>query len=186
MNNFLISINQFWMRRTVRERWFLGGGAVLGVVLMIHFFWILPAMARMTLLDRLIPQKENELLEFSRLRGEYLSLSHEVEQMKARLAPPNQFSPLSFLEEIATRHQVRKQITTIRPLPPRAHELYREVPIEIKLDRITLSQAVPFLAAIEQAPYLLRIRQLTIKTQFSDPTFLDVTVGISSYEKTAL
>ena len=42
---------------------------------------------------------------------------------------------------------------------------------------------LPFLTAIESAPYYLRVKRLAMKSRFSDSTYLDVTFVVSSYEK---
>jgi len=37
---------------------------------------------------------------------------------------------------------------------------------------------------VENAPYPVRIKRLAMKTRFSDPTLMDVTFLVSSYERT--
>ena len=179
-------IRQIMAGRTPRERVFLIGGIATATLLVVYFSWVSPTWERMALLDRLIPQKEREVMEFSRLRQRYVRLSQQIKNMEGSLAMPQRASSLSFLEEMATQHQVRKNITTLRPLPPRIDLPYREVPVEVKLENVTLSQVIPFLAAIERSPSLSRIKQLVIKTRFSDATFLDMVFVVSSYEKMAL
>ena len=180
----LKGVDQFWVRLSPRERWILGGGIGLGLLLLLYFMLIGPFWDRMVILDRLIPQKEKELREFAALKGEYLAMSQGIQEIERRLPATNQFSPLSFLEETATRNQIRPNIAYIRPLAPQVHDPYREIPVEVKVENVTLARIIPFLSAVENAPYPVRIKRLAMKTRFSDPTLMDVTFLVSSYERT--
>lgn len=161
----------------------MGGGGLAALLLVGYVALLGPAWERMTQLDRLIPQKEKEVAEFASLRENYLAVSNGIREVERRLPLQNQFSPLSFLEENATRNQIRTNIAYIRPLAPQIHEPYREIPVEVKVENVSLARIVSFLSAIENAPHTLRIKRLTMKTRFSDPAFMDLTFVVSSYEK---
>ena len=156
---------------------------MVALLLVGYVFFLGPAWERMVQLDRLIPQKEKEAGEFATLRENYLAVSNGIREMERRLPTQNQFSPLSFLEENATKNQIRANIAYIRPLPPQIHEPYREIPVEVKVENVSLARVISFLSAIENAPYTLRIKRLSMKTRFSDPALMDVTFVVSSYEK---
>lgn len=181
----LKGIDRLLMRLSRRERWVLGGGALVAFFLVGYLAVLDPALERMGQLDRLIPQKEKELREFTDLKERYLTLSNGIKAVEQRLPLQNQFSPLSFLEENATRNQIRANIAYIRPLTPQVHEPYREIPVEVKVENVSLARVVPFLTSIENAPQPLRIKRLSMKTRFSDPALMDVTFVVSSYEKIA-
>ncbi|HEY5599256.1 MAG TPA: type II secretion system protein GspM [Candidatus Manganitrophaceae bacterium] len=178
-------VHSFFARLSPRERFILGGGAAAVFLLVGYFVFAAPLLDRMEALDRLIPQKEKEVREFIRLKEEYQGLSKIVEKIEGRLPSRNQFSPLSFLEERAAKNQIRGNIAYIRPLAPQVREPYHEIPVEVRMENVTLAQMVPFLASVEAAPYYLRIKRLSMKTRFSDPSYLDATFVVSSYEKGA-
>ncbi|MFQ5780067.1 MAG: type II secretion system protein GspM [Nitrospiria bacterium] len=182
-SGLLSGIDRFLKRLSPRERWVLGGGGVVVLLLIGYATLLAPAWERMMLLDRLIPRKENEVREFARLREDYLVVSQGIQEIERRFPTQDQFSPLSFLEENAARNQIRGNIAFIRPLSPQVHEPYREILVEVKVENVTLARIIPFLSAIETAPYALRIKRLAVKTRFADPSFMDVTFLVSSYEK---
>lgn len=166
-----------------RERWIVGGGVLFLVFLFGYLFILSPMLAQTERLNALIPRKEQELVELSGLASEYASLSARLASVSSRIRPAEAFSILSYVEETAGRRQVRENIAYIRPLSPQVHQSLREVPVEVKVENVTLGKLVGFVAAIEQAPALLRIRRLTVKTRFADPAFLDATFVVSAYER---
>ncbi len=169
----------FFSNLSMRERWVLGGGALVVALLIAYVTWIEPARERMATLDRLIPRKEQELAEFTRRQARYLALSEAVKAtQRQRVSGASAFA---FLEETAERNHLRNHIVHIRPLPPEDHPPYREVAAEVKLDGVRTAQLVPFLGAIEKFPY--RLKRLAIKSRFADPALLDVQFVVSSYEK---
>ncbi|MFQ5543330.1 MAG: type II secretion system protein GspM [Nitrospiria bacterium] len=182
-NSLLNKINLFLMRLSSREQWALGGGSVVILLLIGYFMIIDPITERMEQLDDLIPRKEKSLRELLRLKDDYLSFSKEIKVVEGRLPASGVFSPLSFLEEKAAKNQIRKQIAFIRPLTPKNHLAYREIPVEVKVENVTLRQIIPFLTAVEKTPHWLRIKRLSIKTRFSNPDIMDVTFLVLSYEK---
>jgi len=179
----LKGVDQFLMRLSMREKWVLGGGGILAFVIIVYFTQVDPTIERMAQLDRLIPRKEQSLNEMMQLKGEYLDLSEKIQRLENRLPAETTFSALSFIEENAAKNGVRSNIAFIRPLTPQYNRPYREIPVEVKLENVSLSQIIPFLTAIETAPQQLRIKRLAMKTRFADQDKMDVTFLVLSYEK---
>ncbi len=180
----LSRIDQFILRLSTREKWMLGGGSLTALSLLIFFLLVDPALTRIVRLDQLIPRKEQALRELLQLKEEYQALSKQVQIVENQLPIESTFSPLSFLEENAEKNRIKDKIAFIRPLTPEEHQsLYREVPVEVKVEKVTLSQIIPFLSALEKGPHRLRIKRLSMKTQFSNPDLIDVTFLVLSYEK---
>jgi len=176
-------IDQFLMRLSGREKWMLGGGGLVAILLISYFMWIDPMLLRMDKLEKLIPRKQQALRELLILKEEYLEISQRIEGLEKGLPAESKFSSLSFLEENAAKNHIRDKIAFIRPLGPQVKKNYREIPVEIKIENVKLQQIIPFLTAIERAPQGLRIKRLAMKTRFSDPDKMDVTFLVLSYEK---
>jgi len=176
-------MNLFLSKLSNREKVFLFVGGGFGALLLIFIFFINPIREREALLSRLIPQKEKEMEQFKRLSEEYFFLSNQMKEVEGRLPQKNQFSPLSYLEEIAKKNGVRENIAYIRSVPAILQKPYQEIPVEVKVENIPLFRIVSFIDAVENSPYFLRIKRLNIRTRLSDPKNLDITFVVSSYEK---
>ncbi len=166
-----------------REKLFLLVGVPFTAVILVYFLLIEPVRERAALLSRLVPQKKAEIVTLNNLSEEYQTLSVQMKEIEGRLPGKDQFAPLSYLEEIAKQNQVRGNIASIRSIPPITQAPYREIPMEVKMENITLMQIIPFLNTIETSPYFLRIKRLNMKAHVSEPQKLDVTFVVSSYEK---
>lgn len=185
-SGFLRRIDSFLIRLSTREKWMLGGGSIIALFLIIFFFLVDPALQRMAQLDNLIPRKERDLSELLVLKQEFQGVSKEIDAIERRLPLQSSFSPLSFLEENAAKNKIKGNIAFIRPLAAQEHKSqYREVPVEVKVEKVTLSQIIPFLTALENSTNRLRIKRLSIKTRFANPDLMDVTFLVLSYEKVA-
>ncbi len=176
-------IRRYLYRLTRRERTVLATGAAILAALLFWGLLIDPMAASIRRMDREIPKKEKELKELTDLRAQYLKGAEELRVMEARLGAA-EFSPLSFIEETAARHQIKQNIAYIRPLSPQRKEPYREDPIEVKAENVTLERLVGLLADLEKGN-LLKVRRLALRTRFADPSFLDATFSVSTFARAA-
>ena len=175
---------ELWDRFSSRERIYVVSGAVLTTALLGYQFLVSPLMARLGVLDRLILQKEKEVVDMNQLRQQYLASKQKISMVEGRIIQNKGFSLLSFVEEIAVKNQVKDRIVFIRPQPSQVLGEYREMSVEMRLESVTLTQAVKFLETLQNAPQFLRVKRAQLKTRYNDPKLLDGTFVVASYEKT--
>lgn len=176
----------FLRRLSQRERMILlvGGG-----VLLLLGVWGLAQAAdwygmRMRAMERQIRDKEAAQASLARIQQDYNDLQSQLKEIEARIAKDKgSFSLLSFLESLAGNLGMRSSIAYMRPQPPTEVEGFRELGVEIKIQNITLEQAVRLLSSLEEAPHLIRVKQLQMRTRFADPRYLDATILAVTYEE---
>ena len=171
-------------RLTARERLFLLGGVTIGLVLISYAFVILPLRDRREVLTRSIALKERALSEMMVLREEFLRLKQDAQEAETRIAHTSgESSILSYLEELARSHGVRRNIAHMRPQVNTLDEQYSETVVEVRLEEMTLTQTVEFLAAVEHAARPLRIKRLQLKARFAEPRLMDMVIHVAGYAK---
>jgi hypothetical protein len=171
---------------TSRERLYLiiGGVTLVGLLLYGVYSSAALYLDRMKGLDRLIHQKEEALTTLDQIRREYVQIKSQTGSLDERIQKDQgRFSLLSFLESLAGTADVRSRIAYMRPQTMAMVDQYRETSVEMKIENVTLDQAVRFLSSIEQAPHVLKIKNLHFRTRYANPQFLDVTFLVSTYEK---
>jgi Pilus assembly protein, PilO len=174
-------------RITSRERIYLIVAGITLIGLLVYGFYSAATsyLDRMKSLDRLIRQKGVALSTLNQIGREYAQIKTQFGSLDERIQKDQgKFSLLSFLESLAGTADVRSRITYMRPQATAQVDQYRESSVEMKIENVTLDQAIRFLSSIEQAPHVLKIKNLHMRTRYANPQFLDVTFLVSTYEKT--
>ena len=134
-------------------------------------------------LDRLIQQKLSDRVTLVRLHREYDLLKKGIDKFESRITRDKKgFSLLSYLESLSGKLAMRSHITHMRPQPPVDLDGYREISVEIKMEKISLKQIARLLSTIEESPHLIRIKRLRLRKQFSDPSMMNATFLATTYE----
>jgi type II secretory pathway component PulM len=170
------------MRLTKREQQFAVALTIIVVAWLVHGLVIKPICERTETLERVLPEKAEELAEVQARSSEYVALSKGYADMQTRLAAQDaNFDPLSFLESMIERHQlsgrlVNMQRDTLQPEPGRLQTV-----VEISFEDIALGEMTSLLADVEASEPLMRIASLHISRSQSGKS-LDVTVQICNPE----
>ncbi len=174
-----------WINRLgKRERKAVLGGAVFLFLLLAWFLLLGPFLEKMDRYDRQSRQKEADLAEMGVLKEGYQPLKNRIDRMEQRVdRERKEFSFPAFLENRAIESKVKNKMTSLRPQGSQTFENLKSTEMEVKFEDVTLQQAVTFLSGIESSPSLLNIKSLHLKTRYSEPKNLDMTLVISHYER---
>ena len=171
-----------------RERMlFKIGLGVVGLTL-VYSFILDPFTKQLESLDQLIDKKERQVQDLAHMAHIFWDELFVFPVLNLRLpnTQPGEmaFSLVAHLQSLAEATGVEQLLTSIQPQSssPISHT-YREEAVQLRLDRLTFAQIVRFVARIEQSPYLLRIKQLTLKPHFDQPQELEATLVVVTYEK---
>lgn len=183
MKNWALFFDGF-QRLGKREKRVLAGGFVF---LLLLAFWLLalaPVIDRMNWYDKKSLQKEQDLVEMDPLKESYLKLRKHVDQIEHRIGQGKPgFSFPAFLENLAAESKIKNHMTTLRPHSSQTFENLKSNEMELKLEDLTLAQAVDFISRIEGSTEFLYISHLQIKTRYGEPKNLDLALTVSHYEK---
>jgi hypothetical protein len=163
-----------------RERYVLAGGAVVLGLLLIIFAVVIPYGTALERLDKAIISRQGQLKEVRQLQADYLLLKKQTGQLQRDLGRPEATSPLTFLEETASRIGGRENLVLMRPLPAVTQGQLRIETTEFKLERLGLEQVLRILQAVEQARPPMRVVRLHLKRRFDNAAQLDMNATVSS------
>lgn len=167
-----------------RERLLL---AVTVAVVVVTGLWvgaIEPAVERRETLERKIETKRSELAEVRALAVKHAVIKERFDRFRDRIAAqPAGHSPLSYMESLAASAGVKDNIISMVPQPGEIMEGFRESPVSVKLEKVTLGRLVSFLKAAREGGIYLRVKRVSIKPQYEDPELLNVTLLIAGYEE---
>ncbi len=175
-------LQEWWRQRLPREQTMLLVGGILFLVFIIVEGIILPTVDRIQQLNRLVTDKERDLEKFAELRKSYEHHHVRLEDIQAKVnRQDDTFSLVAYIEQMTITQNVNHTIAVLRPNNAAPVEGYQETAVELSLKKITLGQIISFLQALESSPYFIRAKQFSMKSRFSDSSFLDVHLIVSSY-----
>ena len=184
MNRVLEQIRAFFGARTPREQWILallGVAAVLGLV----YFGGIRRVQRSLGVERAqVAGLRVDLEKSVRLARNVSPLRAALEQVEERITPGEKTNLFTLLETLAEQADVKKQLESIKPKQPSGNQRYPETRVEVSLRGASLTQIVEFLYRIESANSHLIVRSVRIKSRSDDTGLLDVSLSVSSFERT--
>ncbi|HMB17069.1 MAG TPA: hypothetical protein VKN62_12235, partial [Pelovirga sp.] len=89
----------------------------------------------------------------------------------------------SQVENLTKQMGVRDQLLSMRPQPDSVQDGFRQQTVEIRLERVTLSQLVGFLHAAEHRSHGIQVRSLRVRPRFDSRSQLDVNLVLMSLER---
>lgn len=170
------------MRLSSREKTFLiiGGGALLTVALWAGV--IGPVHDRLDALDKKTKAAKRSYQKIQELALRFEELNSKIDSIEIVLKRPPGFSILSYLDNQATRDQVRDKVLSMQPKGDVSSKYYKGKTVEIKMKDVELNDLVRYMFNVENSQERLHISEIEIQPRFGNANFLNVRFEVSSYE----
>ncbi|MBI3584437.1 MAG: hypothetical protein HY096_10890 [Nitrospinae bacterium] len=135
-------------------------------------------------LEKSILVKKKEMLNFVRLKEEYLRKKDMYDYIERRaLSPRGMESPITILEGIGIMTGIKEKIIMLKPLEEKVEKEYLKRGVNVKVDGIDLNQLINFLYKIENNKALLLVKGFSMKSRFDNPNLLDVDISVAVISK---
>ena len=171
-----------WLSRLApRERLMvsLAGVAVVLFVVFIAFTRVQRGIAER---ESAVDRKTQVLAQIGKLAGGYRQAQAERAALEAKLkGPPLQL--MSFVAQAGQRLGI--EVNDLRPGQtgaPGPSEKVVEETVEVNLARLELTRLASFLQELERGPGVVKVRRLAVRTRNDDPTSVDVTLLVATYQ----
>jgi len=170
---------------TRREMWTLAIAGAL-VILILGYLGVDAVLQSYNTLEDKTRVEKEEMKRITRLREQYRQTHSQLQAIREQMEQADKgFSPVSFIEDLATKEQIRGNMGAAKQKTIPLGEDYKEDLVEIELNDIPLQELVNFVHKIENSGHLLRVKRLKIKTRFDNRNLLHVTMQVSTYSKSA-
>ena len=169
---------------TPRDRIVLTVGGVFLLFFLILQFGIFPLMDNRDRLKRGIAAREKALVEMNVLQGQYRQLHSKANTLLDQLVGrQDDFSLFSFLEQMAAKSAVKKNITYMKPSETADEGPFKEILVEMKLQAISLKQFVDFLNLVESPKNVVALKRISIQENKKEEATLDVILQVVSLDR---
>ena len=149
------------------------GWTIIFAVLLSQLLFF-PFLEAKKTVNRAIKSNEKILREMALLSAEYRGLRQHGEVIQQALTRRSRdFTFFSHLERVAGEAGVRANIKYINASNPSSTSgPYEQLPVEIKLEKITLKQLTDFFYILESPQDLIRIKKLVVSKMKENPEYL--------------
>lgn len=180
-------MSQLWSRLrdvvanlSARERLLVGGVVVILAGLLVWGALVTPVLSARARAEERVAAAEQGIEALVRLREEYAEVSGRLTTVEQRIRSGPTGNIFTTLEALARQSAVK--VDSMEPQAAPAGSRYRETKVEVVLKGVTLAQVVSYLQGIENAPQVLSVKSLRMRTRQDKPDLLDVTFAVSSFE----
>jgi general secretion pathway protein M len=145
--------------------------AVLAIALLYSF-----AFDRVKGMERLRSAREAEIAELMVLKQRYReasSVAQRVANLQATVRPDD--SPAKLVEDIG----IKGKGLQVKPLKSDERDGFIEEVAEVKIDSITVNEAINLLYRLEYGNKPVTVRRALLKTRFEDPSRLDLSLTVA-------
>ena len=166
---------------SMRERFFvLGAGASL-IIALFYVGLVVPALAASDDAEQRVYNAEQQLEVMRRLRRDYDDVVHRLASVEARIDEGARGNLRTALENLAK--QVDVKIEAMEPQASPDNDQFRETKVAVRLQSVTLEQAVKLLHQIETHPrQVLSVKKLRLQNRSDESQRLNLSFTVSSFE----
>lgn len=132
--------------------------------------------AKVKLLENKRIARETVLKELLPLKAMYLSARQSSDQLRGRMASLRpEDSPAKIIEDIG----IKGKSVKIVPLKGEERSGFTEDAADIRIESLTLNEAVNLLHRLEKGGRPLVIKKSNLRTRFDDPSRCDLTINLA-------
>jgi general secretion pathway protein M len=167
-----------------RDRMAMGIGGTMALIFLIFQLGIFPLLDKRNQLRRGIETREQALVQMRDLQVRYRDLHGKANALLDQLGSREaNFSLFSYLEQMAARTEVKKNIAYMRPSSTASDGPFRETLVEMKLQEVTLKQLVDFLVLAEAPEKIVALKRISIQENTQAKGALDVIMQVVSLDR---
>jgi hypothetical protein len=121
---------------------------------------------------------KEEKKELFALREEYLSLKTSLDSAGAGKSPAKSVGIVQAVDELFRSMGLGQKVKSVKSTDAREKKYAVEEEAEMQLEKVSMNEMTNIFYRIGNGPFLLSIRKSSIKTDFENPSLLDITMTI--------
>jgi general secretion pathway protein M len=165
------------------KRIVLVGGVFLICFTLFHLA-VSPLLTSRQQTQKALIQKKKDITQIRQLQEEYQNLQGQALDIQNRLQKRSpSFTLFSFIEEQATKAEVKQRINSMTPSTSEGEGVMQESRVDLKLEQISLRQLVAFLQQVESTDDAVVIKRISIQENSKAEGVLDAVMQIITFTK---
>lgn len=122
--------------------------------------------------------------ELHLLRDEFLSMKGLIDAIEGKGSLTKVEGIIQASDEIFRSLGLRQKVKSVKSIGTKKIKDATEEEVEVQVEKVNMNELVNIFYRIENAPMMLTIKKVTVKTSFENPTLLDMamTLGLIKAE----
>jgi general secretion pathway protein M len=174
-----------WFSRLAPRERVMVSSAAAAVVAFILFLVFVKVQSNISTSEDAITRKTQVLAQVGKLAQGYRQVQAERAQLEAKLKGP----PLQLMSYVSqTGQKLGIEVTDLRPSAAnpvsndKNADKVLEDTVEVNLAKLDLGKLASFMQELERGPGVVKIRRLAVRSRNDDPTAVDVTIVVATYQ----
>jgi len=171
-----------WHRMAKREQILVGGLAVFIVILLFFQLIFSPLLDSRQNLQKAVVKKQSELQKIQELQQQYQELENQSGDIRKRISTRSKtFSLFSFIEQQANTVGIKQKIEYLKPSLVEGDGPLVESRVDMKLEKITLTELVKFLQGAESAKNVVFVNRISIQEQSKNEGSISAVIQLITF-----
>lgn len=172
------------MQLNMKERQVVIVGAAILAAVVVGQFVLRPLAQRIESLERSVSSGEKALEQLRARVAEHARLKGELAALRTRIAEDKSGpGPLTLLDNYEKELSLQRNVAYMRTDKTPLLAPYVQTRVAVRLESVSLDQAVNLMVRVENSPTPLGIRSINLRTATKDPKLLDVVMEVVSVGK---
>ena len=161
-----------------RERTLFIGLITLATGLGLYGFVVRPALARVQTLQRVIPERRQELCDLAAKTRQVLILSSQLEEARKGIDSTPSAELLPAIESLVSKQGLQTHLTALSQQTTETDTRQGQAVVEVSLQKLSLAQVLDLFREVQTAVPTVRINSLHLIRTPQDPGLLNVTATL--------
>ena len=171
-----------WHRMAKREQIMVGGLAVFIVILLFFQLIFSPLLDSRQKLQKAVVKKQFELQKIQELQQQYQEFENQSGDIRKRISTRSEnFSLFSFIEQQANTVGIKQKIEYLKPSLVEGDGPLVESRVDMKLEKITLTELVKFLQGAESAKNVVFVNRISIQEQSKNEGSISAVIQLITF-----
>jgi type II secretory pathway component PulM len=161
-------------------------GLVAGVAAMsLYGLVVAPRLARIRTLQRVIPEKQQELRDLSVKSRQVMTLSSQLAVIRQAIDAEPRIEFLPVIASIVSRQGLQSHLLTLEQAAGGLQAESGDLVVELSLRKVTFKQVLGLLQEVQSQVRLARVATLHLSRSVQEPGLLDAAITLLKPQSTA-
>lgn len=126
---------------------------------------------------------KKEYKEMQLEKEEFIKINKKVSKLQNKMSITNVKDVVQAIDEVFSSIGLKHKISSVKPIAKGGMENIKEQQAEVHIEKVNMNEMVNIFYKIENAPFLLVVKNAKLKTSFENPELINIMLTVSLITK---